>query len=148
MTYHITAWTDTTHQTLIVSFDTKEEAFTQAKDLWSNELRAITIEEVSDSDWPRRWRLQWPIGGEAQIRRVPNDRCDVGYHLVAALINGDVSGLDAGDEHHLEEFVAQYPDCVFDPEENEDGHIEESFARCDVTGKYNNCVRIKVFGSR
>ena len=81
MTYHITAWTDTTHQTLIVSFDTKEEAFTQAKDLWSNELRAITIEEVSDSDWPRRWRLRWPIGGEAQIRRVPNDRCDVGYHL-------------------------------------------------------------------
>ena len=148
MTYHITAWTETTHQTLIVSFDTKEEAFTQAKDLWNNDLRAITIEEVSDSDWPRRWRLQWPIGGEAQIRSVPNDRCDVGYHLVSALINGDVSGLDAGDEHHLEEFVAQYPDCVFDPEENEDGHIEESFALCDVTGKYNNCVRIKVFGSR
>lgn len=148
MTYHITAWTETTHQTLIVSFDTKEEAFTQAKDLWNNDLRAITIEEMSDSDWPRRWRLQWPVGGEAQIRSVPNDRCDVGYHLVSALINGDVSGLDAGDEHHLEEFVAQYPDCVFDPEENEDGHIEESFAQCDVTGKYNNCVRIKVFGSR
>jgi hypothetical protein len=72
--------------------------------------------------------------------------CDVGYHLVAPLINGDVSGIDAEDEHHLEDFIAQYPNCVMEPDSDSDGHIHQSFTLCDVTNKRNMCVTIKVFG--
>ena len=129
--------------TLIADVDTKEEAFDLAMRQWSDDLKCVRIEEVVDEGWPRRWTLTWPL--LPQIERSPNDYCDVGYHLVSALINGDVSGIDAEDEHHLEDFIAQYPNCVFTPDENEEGIIEESFARCEVTGTYNNCVTIKVF---
>jgi hypothetical protein len=129
--------------TLIADVDTKEEAFDLAMRQWSDDLKCVRIEEVVDEGWPRRWTLTWPL--LPQIERSPNDYCDVGYHLVSALINGDVSGIESDDEHQLEEFIAQYPNCVFTPDENEEGIIEESFARCEVTGTYNNCVTIKVF---
>jgi hypothetical protein len=126
-----------------INVDTKEEAFDLAMRQWSDDLKCVRIEEVVDEGWPRRWTLTWPL--LPQIERSPNDYCDVGYHLVSALINGDVSGIESDDEHQLEEFIAQYPNCVFTPDENEEGIIEESFARCEVTGTYNNCVTIKVF---
>lgn len=124
--------------TLIADVDTKEEAFDLAMRQWSDDLKCVRIEEVVDEGWPRTWTLTWPL--LPCIQQSPNDYCDVGYHLVSALINGDVSGIDSEDEHQLEEFVGQYPNCVFTPDEN-----EESFTRCEVTGKYNNCVTIKVF---
>ena len=117
--------------------DTKEEAFDLAMRQWSDDLESVHIEEVVDEGWPRTWRLTWPL--LPKIERIPNDYCDVGYHVVSALINGDVSGIDAEDEHHLEDFIEQYPNCVFTPDEN------ESFAKCEVTEKYNNCVRMKVY---
>ena len=129
--------------TLIADVDTKEEAFDLAMRQWSDDLKCVRIEEVVDEGWSRTWNLTWPL--LPQIERSPNDYCDVGYHLVSALINGDVSGIESEDEHQLEEFIAQYPNCVFTPDENEEGIIEESFARCEVTGKHNNCVTIKVF---
>lgn len=148
MKYLITGWAASpkckdTH--VITTFETKEDAFSHAKTMWDNDMTAMTIEEIPSARWPKRWRLRWPIGREAQITRVPNDRCDVGYHLVAPLITGDVSGIDAEDEHHLEEFIAQYPDCVFTPDSDSEGHIHQSFDRCDVTNKRNMCVNIKVY---
>lgn len=148
MRYLITGWAASpkgSDTTLIASFETKEDAFNQAKTMWDNDMTGMTIEELTEEGWSRTWRLRWPIGREAQIERVPNDRCDIGYHLVAPLINGDVSGLDANEEHQLEQFEAQYPDCVFTPDENEDGVIEEGIAKCEVTGMMNQCVTIKVF---
>jgi hypothetical protein len=123
--------------TLFADVDTKEEAFDLAMRQWSDDLESVHIEEVVDHDYPRTWTLTWPL--LPKIERIPNDYCDVGYHLVSALINGDVSGIDAEDEHHLEDFIEQYPNCVFEPDEG------ESFAKCEVTEKYNNCVRMKVY---
>jgi len=148
MRYLITGWAASpkgSDTTLIASFETKEDAFEQAKTMWDNHMTAMTIEEIPSSRWPKRWRLRWPIGREVQITRVANDRCDIGYHLVAPLINGDVSGLEANEEHQLEQFISQYPDCVFEPDEDENGHIQQSFVRCEVTQKRNMCVTIKVF---
>ena len=147
MRVHITAYpllVERAPVTLIADVDTKEEAFSLAELQWSDDLKCVRIEEVVAEGWPRLWNLTYP-SGTARIERSPNDYCDVGYHLVSALINGDVSGLDPEDEHHLEDFIAEYPNCVFTPDENEEGVIEESFARCEVTGKHNNCVTIKVF---
>lgn len=127
-----------TSASLIADVDTKEEAFDLAMRQWSDDTKGVRIEEVVDEGWPRRWTLTWPL--LPQIERSPNDYCDVGYHLVSALINGDVSGIDAEDEHHLEDFIAQYPNCVFEVEDS-----DQSFAKCEVTGTYNNCVTIKVF---
>ena len=124
--------------TLIADVDTKEEAFSLAELQWSDDLKCVRIEEVVDEGWPRTWNLTWS-DDMPRIERSPNDYCDVGYHLVSALINGDVSGIESEDEHHLEDFIEQYPNCVFTPDEN------ESFTRCEVTDKHNNCVTIKVF---
>lgn len=129
--------------TLIADVDTKEEAFDLAQRQWSDDLKCVRIEEVVDEGWPRIWNLTWPE--MPRIERSPNDYCDVGYHLVGALISGDESGLDANDEFKLERFIEDYPDCVFTPDENEDGVIEEVIAKCDVTGLMNQCVTIKVF---
>ena len=125
--------------TLVADLDTKEEAFDLAQRQWSDDLKCVRIEEVVDEGFPRTWTLT------PRIERSPNDYCDVGYHLVAPLITGDVSGIDAEDEHHLEEFIAQYPDCVFTPDSDSEGHIHQSFDRCDVTNKRNMCVNIKVY---
>jgi len=144
MKVHITSYprlVERAESTLIADVDTKEEAFDLAMRQWSDDLKCVRIEEVVDEGFPRTWRLT----DGSQIERSPNDYCDVGYHLVSALINGDVSGIESEDEHQLDEFVAQYPNCVFTPDENEQGFIEERFTRCEVTGKYNNCVTIKVF---
>lgn len=147
MRVHITSYpllVERAPVTLIADVDTKEEAFSLAELQWSDDLKCVRIEEVVDEGWPRTWRLTWP-DDMPRIERSPNDYCAVGYHLVSALINGDVSGIDSEDEHQLDEFVGQYPNCVFTPDENEEGIIEESFARCEVTAKHNNCVTIKVF---
>jgi len=96
-----------------------ERASNEAFDL----LNGVRIEEVVDEGLPRMWTLTWH-DDMPRIERSPNDYCDVGYHLVGALINGDVSGLDPDDEFKLERFIEDYPDCVFTPDENEDGVIE------------------------
>lgn len=129
--------------TLIADVDTKEEAFDLAQRQWSDDLKCVRIEEIVEEGWPRIWNLTWPES--PRIGRSPNDYCEVGYHLVAPLINGDVSGLDPDDEFKLERFIEDYPDCVFTPDENEDGVIEENICVCDVTGLMNQCVTIKVF---
>ena len=147
MKYFITAYpllVERPPVTLIADVDTKEEAFGLAKRQWSDDLKCVRIEEVVDEGWSRTWSLTWP-DDTPRIEQSPNDYCDVGYHLVSALINGDVSGLDPEDEHHLEDFIAQYPNCVFTPDENEEGIIEEVITKCEVTGMTNQCVTIKVF---
>ena len=145
MKYSINLWSESPNgqdQTLDINVESDESAFEIAKEHWNNDLSAITIERRNGGEaWPTRWRMRW----DGRVMRVPNDRCEVGYHLVYPLINGDVSGIDTEDEHHLEEFVAQYPDCVFTPDENEEGIIKESLSRCEVTGMMNQCVTIKVF---
>jgi hypothetical protein len=130
--------------TLIADVDTKEDAFDLAQRQWSDDIVRTRIQEVVDEGLPRIWSLTYK-GGTPRIERMPNDYCDVGYHLVAPLINGDVSGLDADDEYKLERFIEDYPNCVFTPDENEDGVIEENICVCDVTGLMNQCVTIKVF---
>ena len=148
MKYFITAYpllVERPPVTLIADVDTKEEAFGLAKRQWSDDLKCVRIEEVVDEGWSRTWSLTWP-DDTPRIEQSPNDYCDVGYHLVAPLINGDVSGIDAEDEHHLEEFIAQYPNCALEPDSDSEGHIHQTFTMCDVTGKHNMCVTIKVFG--
>ena len=149
MKYSINLWSASPKgqdQFLTVDVESDDRAFNIAKEHWNNDLSAITIERSNGGEeWPTRWRMNWDVGREVQLVRIPNDMCVVGYHLVAPLINGDVSGIDAEDEHHLEDFIAQYPNCVWEPFEDKDGHINQTFSMCDVTGKKNMCVTIKVF---
>jgi hypothetical protein len=149
MKYSINLWSASPKgqdQFLTVDVESDDRAFNIAKEQWNNDLSAITIERSNGGEeWPTRWRMNWDVGREVRVVRIPNDMCVVGYHLVAPLINGDVSGIDAEDEHHLEDFIAQYPNCAWEPFEDKDGHINQTFSMCDVTGKKNMCVTIKVF---
>ena len=149
MKYSINLWSASPKgqdQSIAIDVESDDRAFNVAQGQWNNDLSAITIERSNGGEeWPTRWRMNWDVGREVQLVRTPNDMCVVGYHLVAPLINGDVSGIDAEDEHHLEDFIAQYPNCVWEPFEDKDGHINQTFSMCDVTGKKNMCVTIKVF---
>lgn len=69
----------------------------------------------------------------------------IGSHFLSALINGDVSGLDAGDELALERFVSDIigevgSHLVWDIVD--DG---SSFAICEVTNMFNMCYWVRLY---
>ena len=64
----------------------------------------------------------------------------VGEHLLPALINGDVSGLEPSDELALERFVAELQDVGYMVWVCDD--IEGAFARCEVTSQFNMCHKV------
>ena len=63
----------------------------------------------------------------------------VGRDFVAALMNGDVTGLSASDEFSLEQFIA----CAM---ADDDGHWEVVFnesdhwSTCEISGKHAECA--------
>jgi hypothetical protein len=73
------------------------------------------------------------------------DEVWVGAHFVAAIANGDISGLDPHEEGQLERWYAYYDGehehLTF--ETDPDGG--ESFARCDVGGLMSMCYEMKIY---
>jgi hypothetical protein len=85
--------------------------------------------------------------GVVRFKRQANDTCHIATHYLSALINGDVSGLEAGDEYLLEQFVGQYHGCRFDVVTNDDFEMDTYFTTCEVCDKYAMCAKVKVFAS-
>ena len=64
-----------------------------------------------------------------------------------ALINGDYTGMDGHDSCDDAAMVAQFDEDVVKGrsiivEEEEDGTINPVFCKDEITGNYNECVRI------
>lgn len=70
-------------------------------------------------------------------------RYTIASHFVPALINGDVTGLDANDEHKLDVFVANLPGWQGHWEIRDDA----GFARCEVTDLHAECVHVDYLAS-
>ena len=59
--------------------------------------------------------------------------------FVCAIEYNDMTGLDDEEESQLDEWLADYPGCIFEYEESEE------FARCEITGLMGNCVEVKIY---
>jgi len=106
----------------------------------------VVINELTEDDeWGRNWIGERHADGVVRFKRQPNDTCHIATHYLSALINGDVSGFDAGDEYLLEQFVGQYPGCVFEVVTEEFGEMTTYFTTCEVCDEYAMCAKVKVF---
>jgi hypothetical protein len=108
----------------------------------------VVINELTEDDkWGRNWVGEMEADGVVRFKRQANDVCHVASHYLSALINGDVSGLEAGDEYLLEQFVGQYHGCRFEVVAEEFGQMDTYFTTCEVCDKYAMCAKVKVFAS-
>lgn len=106
----------------------------------------VVINELTEDDaWGRNWIGERKANGNVRFKRQANDVCHIATHYLSALINGDVSGLEANDEYLLEQFVGQYHGCRFDVLAEEFGEMDTYFTTCDVCGKYAMCAKVNVF---
>lgn len=64
----------------------------------------------------------------------------ISQHFVAAIVNGDHTGLDDDEEQALNDFYGALPtDCgTWEFEE------EASFMRCDIIDMHSDCVKAKL----
>jgi len=109
--------------------------------------KVVINELTEDDEWGRNWVGEMEADGVVRFKRQANDVCHVASHYLSALINGDVSGLEAGDEYLLEQFVGQYHGCRFDVVTNDDFEMDTYFTTCEVCDKYAMCAKVKVFAS-
>lgn len=66
-------------------------------------------------------------------------------HLLPAIVNGDMSGLEDSDIASLEAWIEEHGDNyypLFDEEFPDD--LIQYMAKCDVTGEIGWCVEIKM----
>ena len=50
-----------------------------------------------------------------------------------------MTGLDDKEENQINDWLADYPNCILNMGENEE------FARCEITGLIGNCVTVKIY---
>ena len=65
--------------------------------------------------------------------------CQVGGWALPVLFNGDVSGIDPGNEHRINSFIDSCLDLVEGDKNffwSYDEH-EPRFAKCDITGRFD-----------
>lgn len=107
---------------------------------------SVVINELTDDDtWGRNWIGERHADGMVRFKRQHNDTCHIATHYLSALINGDVSGLEANDEYLLEQFVGQYHGCHFEVVTEEFGEMTTYFTTCEVCDEYAMCAKVKVF---
>ena len=59
--------------------------------------------------------------------------------FVCAIEYNDMTGLDDEEESQLNEWLENYPSCMFEYGES----VE--FAKCEITGLIGNCVNVKIY---
>lgn len=67
------------------------------------------------------------------------DTCTIAEYFVCAIEYGDMSLLDDEEERLVNDWLENYPYCMF-----EYGEYTE-FARCEITGFMGNCVEVKIY---
>ena len=67
------------------------------------------------------------------------EEATIAEYFVCAIEYNDYSGLDDEEESQLNEWLENYPNCIF-----EYGDRDE-FTRCEVTGLMSDCVEVKIY---
>lgn len=67
------------------------------------------------------------------------ETCIINQVFVCPIEYGDMSGLDDKEENRLNEWLENYPNCIF-----EYGDSDE-FAKCEITGLMGNCINVKIY---
>lgn len=63
----------------------------------------------------------------------------VAEYFICAIEYGDMSGLDDKEESQINDWLADYPSCMFEYGES----VE--FAKCKITGSIGYCVNVKIY---
>lgn len=136
------------HESVSVAqdFESVDDAMNWASKNYDDTDTYVVINELTEGDkWGRNWIGQREYDGVVRFKRQVNDICYIATHYLPALISGDVSGCDAGDEWHLEEFAGQYQGCRFEVVTEEFGEMTTYFKTCEVCEKKAVCAKVKVF---
>ena len=67
------------------------------------------------------------------------EEATIAEYFVCAIEYGDYSGLNDEEEKHLDEWLANYPHCIFEYGESEE------FAKCEITGLMGSCMDVKIY---
>jgi len=67
------------------------------------------------------------------------ETCTIAEYFVCSIAYGDMSGLDDEEENQVNDWLDNYPYCMF-----EYGEVVE-FAKCEITGLMGNCVNVKIY---
>ena len=67
------------------------------------------------------------------------EEATIAEHLVCAIEYNDMTGLDDKEESQLNDWLADYPSCMFEYGES----VE--FAKCEITGLMGNCINVKIY---
>ena len=59
--------------------------------------------------------------------------------FVAAIEYGDYSGLSDDGESALDDWLENYPNCIFEYS------AEIEFSECEITGWLGDCVNVKIY---
>jgi len=139
---------DQSHAGISVAQDVEsvDEAMNIASKNYDDTDTYVVINELTEDDkWGRNWIGQREYDGVVRFKRQANDTCHIATHYLSALINGDVSGLEANDEYLLEQFVGQYQGCRFDVVTEEFGEMTTYFTTCEVCDNQAMCAKVKVY---
>lgn len=66
------------------------------------------------------------------------DTCTIAEHFICAIEYGDMSGLDDKEESQVNDWLTDYPSCMFEYSDSTE------FAKCEITGLMGNCVNVKI----
>jgi hypothetical protein len=67
------------------------------------------------------------------------ETCTIAEYFICAIEYNDTSGLMDEEEIQLEDWLENYPRCMF-----EYGDSSE-FAKCEITGLMSDCVEVKIY---
>jgi hypothetical protein len=62
--------------------------------------------------------------------------------FICAIEYNDMTGLDDEEESQLNEWLDNYPCCMFDYGDSSE------FAKCEITGLMSDCVTVKIYKDR
>ena len=63
----------------------------------------------------------------------------IAEYFICAIEYGDFSELNDEEESQLNDWLDNYPYCIF-----EYGNIDE-YSRCEITGLMGSCVNVKIY---
>lgn len=67
------------------------------------------------------------------------ETCLIAEYFICAIEYNDYSGLNDEEESQLNDWLENYPGCMFEY----GGSVE--FAKCEITGLMGKCVNVKVY---
>lgn len=67
------------------------------------------------------------------------ETCIINQVFVCPIEYNDMTGLEDKEESQLNDWLENYPNCIFEYGESSD------FAKCEITGLMSDCIAVKIY---